>query len=1189
MLDKKRTAIIFTANTPHLAHANLMIDSLRDPERGNFQGDLWVISTGLSDRAKNFCDCNDIKFLVSNLSSLTQWGNWEKIAKSQPEYKEYRKTKSEEESLQNAFDVYRNKRMSKLIILDWVEKFGSKYDFIALGDNDLLFQKDVNALFEEEYDSCRDKIHYCREEYKILPGSWLWNKDFHYSKLADTSEMDWGTHEINIGFILGTPGVIKKLFELVKQDFYSLDITLFTQYNWHDQDLVRAVRAKHPEMFFLMEEGKVVHLCAGGDNSVDECYPLEFYYKKNNTKPYIVHFAGGMWKKYASVAPTYEVDPDVYYFTKEIEPSHNVIRRGSIVNIFDQVNDLYYTDQNRQKKKAARDQWLKLKDNEKKKILFIGWLQTETHKSTIDNLPGLFYNNIIDLAVLNGNVVGKTYDDIICEDFPRIIAELSRITKDQYLIRTFGFEIPNIPQWLFEDTIVSAMAEYGCTRKTALALANICYYYFTDALSFYHPNLVLLWGFLSPWGKLINNLCKWKNIPIASLEWGILPGTVAFDFCGHMGDSWVTKNADFFNSLEISEQDISEARVYISESTDPDLSRNVSQRMDESTIKKVSSIKAQGEKILLYIESNSSHSGNTYSDPKRAKFHSPLFSDDRDAYEYINQICKKHSGWHILYKPHPISISRGLKTEIDDETTTLIYRGDLNEALALADMSITILSQGAYVSMLKNIPTLVLGAIQLNGSGADYVARRLDDIEELCVKALDKGITELQKKLFEHHVARVLKYYVFKANNNLKCRDSYELTESLNSIITGNAAKFYKYEVESYKQQSEIRKDNDVNSPLVSIVMPVYNAGEYLAACLDSICNQTYTNWELICINNGSTDNSEEILQYYKQRDKRILIHTQDEPNQRIARNWGFDKSKGDYLYLVDSDDYIDLNTLEVLVSVAEDKQADLLYFFFKEVRTDSNPVRTRPRYYNYLRFFPKEKVFKLDRSLYKFFIQYPFPWAKLMRRDFVMENKLYFDLDCCNFDDNPHNLRTLLSAKNPYVINEKFYNFRIHTKSMTQSKNPRILGMVDAVRIMNDIYKEKKCNEEFQKWYVPYKIHLISWAWELVPDELKKEYYLLAKDLFTFSDEEYFLNEAVWSYYEIPSVQQVNFIKSLLYDDEFEKKFIDYNLIGMKDSLIEKEPWEQIGKLHLWAIKVCEKLHIIKFAVSLKRLFVGQ
>ena len=1231
ILEEKRTAIIFTANTPHLAHANLMIESLRDSKRGNFHGDLWVISTGLSVRAKNYCDSQKIKYLESNLASLQDWNQWKKIAEAQPEYAQLRKTESEEESLRICFETYRNKRMSKLIILDWVEKFGSQYDFIALGDNDLLFQKDVNQLFYKEYSKDKNTIHYGQEEYEILPGSWLWNKDFHFSRLEDASEIDWGSHEINIGFILGTPQNMKYLFESVKKDFFSLNISLFTEFNWHDQDLVRVARGREPKLFTLMEEGDIAHLCAGGDNVVEERSTMEFYYKKNEKKPYIVHFAGGLWKKYPSVSSTYKVNPDTYYFTKEIEPSYDVIRKGSIINIFDTVSSAYYTNENKKSKEVSRQQWIKRYKNGKHKFLFIGWLETGTHKSTSENLPGLFKNSEIDLAVLNGNVVGKSYEDFICEQFPKIIAELTRVTKDSYLVRTYGFYIPNIPEWIFEDTIKSAMIEYRCPRKTALALANICYYYFSDALSFYKPELVLLWGFLSPWGKLINNLCKWKEIPISSLEWGILPGTVAFDFCGHMGDSWVTTHADYFNTLSLTQEDIDIAQGYLKNAMDPALSRNVAQDVDPLVVDEINRLKESGKKIILYMESNSAHSGNSYSDEARVRHHSPIFDDDCDSYKYISALCEKHPDWHILYKPHPISISRGLKTEINRKTTTVVLKGGLNETLNLSDISVTILSQGAYVSMISGVPCVILGNMQLVGSGSAYTVKNKEEIEKALELAIQNGIDQTQEDLFRRHVARALKYYLFKAKNEIVCRDSSDLTKTLCQIIDGKACDYYRYEMEAYNRQKPGENKVLEDRPLVSVIMPVYNAGEYLSSCIDSICNQSYQNWELLCVNNGSTDDSEDILNYYSYRDSRIRTCRQDEPNQRIARNWGIDHAKGKYVYLIDSDDYLDPNAIKTLVEVAEEKKSDLVYFFFKEVRTDNDPVRPRPRYYTYRRFFPEKRVFKLDKKLYKFFIQYPFPWGKLMRRDMMLENGLYFDLDCSNFDDNPHNLRTLLSAQNPYVVNEQFYNFRIHNKSMTQSKNPRILGMVDAVRIMNQIFEEKDCYQEFQKWYVPYKVHLVSWAWGFLPEELKKEYYDQIPNLIYKSDESYFVDDEVWSYYEMPSSGQVHFVKKMLHDSDLKqhsksifKKEVEERVEGKnsdpndqkesapkkeeevkvgeensnleeqrkiifekeKEVTVEKEAWEKISKPHLYAIKVCEKLHIIKFAIAIKGVF---
>ncbi len=1201
MLDKKRTAIIFTANTPHLAHANLMIESLRDKDRGNFQGDLWVISTGLSERAKNFCDSNNIKFLISNLASLyNRWNNWDKIARAQPEYAE-NKNMEEGRRLKTAFEAYRNKRMSKLIILDWIRKFGEKYDFIALGDNDLLFQRDIHSLFEQEFEASRDTIHYCQEEYDISVGSYLWNKDFHFARLMDSSELRWPANEINIGFILGTPHAMETLFRAVEKSFFDIDISLFIEYRWHDQDLVRVELAKSPRLFKRMKEGTIVHLCAGGDKAVIEKEPHVFYYKPTGEKPYIIHFAGGLWKQYPSVRSTYEVNPDVYYFTKEICSEYDVVRKGSIVNLFDETSRQYYTEDNKESKRKSRAEWIERSGSGRNKVLFIGWLRTGTHKSTLENLPGVFFHDKIDLAVLNGNVDGQKYDNLICEDFPKIIAELSRTVKDQYLVRTYGFEIPNIPKWLFEDTVCSAMSEYKCSRKAALALANICYMYFSEALSFYNPQIVLLWGFLSPWGKLIGNLCKWKNIPIASLEWGILPGTAALDVCGHMGDSWVSQKSSFFNSLPVSEEDIENAEKYLSIAGNPELSRNMSCPVDPGLVGQINELRRQGKKIILYMESNSAHSGNTFSDEIRAKWHSPFFVDDVDAYEYINRLCEAHEDWHILYKPHPISITRGLKTGINEKNTTVVYTGGINEVIGLADLSITILSQSAYVSLIEGVPVLLLGRIQLHDSGAAYVVPSQKDIEHAVMEGLLKGITEEQRQRFVEHVARALKYYVFRAGNfAVSCRDSFCLMDIVNGLIEGDCPEQYKYDVaELHKYR---KKAVDTSLPLVSVIMPVYNAAEYLAACIDSIIGQAYDNWELLCINNGSTDDSEKILQYYARRDARITVHHQDEPNQRIARNWGIDNAKGKYLYLMDSDDYLDLNALETLVKTAEEKKSELVYFFFKEVRTDYNPVRPRPRFYNFRKFFPDKKIFKLDEAFYKFFIQYPFPWAKLMRRDFVLENGLYFDLECSNFDDNPHNLRTLLSAKNPYVVNEQFYNFRIHTKSMTQSVNARIMGMIDAVRIMNEIYEEKQGYLKYQAYYVPYKVHLISWAWNLLPEGLRPDYYDQAKLLFRESDRLWFYNDEIWSLYEMPSSEQISFVEKMLESADyvdfctvmgFYKK--DGQELGTRlqpagqaePPLMEKPEWEKISKPHLLAIKICEKLHIIKFAIKVKRLFV--
>ena len=94
----------------------------------------------------------------------------------------------------------------------------------------------------------------------------------------------------------------------------------------------------------------------------------------------------------------------------------------------------------------------------------------------------------------------------------------------------------------------------------------------------------------------------------------------------------------------------------------------------------------------------------------------------------------------------------------------------------------------------------------------------------------------------------------------------------------------------------------------VSIIVPVYNIEKYLAKCLDSLINQTLEDIEIICVNDGSTDNSAEILNEYAQKDCRIKIINQDNAGLSAARNTGINAANGEYIGYVDSDDWIDLN-----------------------------------------------------------------------------------------------------------------------------------------------------------------------------------------------------------------------------------------------------------------------------------------
>ena len=122
---------------------------------------------------------------------------------------------------------------------------------------------------------------------------------------------------------------------------------------------------------------------------------------------------------------------------------------------------------------------------------------------------------------------------------------------------------------------------------------------------------------------------------------------------------------------------------------------------------------------------------------------------------------------------------------------------------------------------------------------------------------------------------------------------------------------------------------------MVSIIIPVYNVEKYLAMCLNSVINQTYSDFEVILVDDGSTDNSYDICENYTAQDNRFRVIHQENAGLASARNTGIKEAKGDYLYFIDSDDCINSNLLEVLVDIAEWKSANLVQINLQSVPED--------------------------------------------------------------------------------------------------------------------------------------------------------------------------------------------------------------------------------------------------------------
>ncbi len=209
-------------------------------------------------------------------------------------------------------------------------------------------------------------------------------------------------------------------------------------------------------------------------------------------------------------------------------------------------------------------------------------------------------------------------------------------------------------------------------------------------------------------------------------------------------------------------------------------------------------------------------------------------------------------------------------------------------------------------------------------------------------------------------------------------------------------------------------------NPKVSIVMPAYNCKQYIAEALDSILRQTYKNFELICVDDGSTDGTLDVLHDYEKQDNRIQILQQKNQYAGVARNNGMKLATGKYLMFLDADDVFEKGMLSYLVKKAERSQADIVnfgYFKFKDNIKKRSLIRIP--YHN------RKTVSPTTPELDLFQVTYGAAWNKLYRREFVIGTGLQF-LKLKNHEDAFFVQMAAIEAERLLFLNKRFVYYRV-------------------------------------------------------------------------------------------------------------------------------------------------------------------
>ncbi len=222
---------------------------------------------------------------------------------------------------------------------------------------------------------------------------------------------------------------------------------------------------------------------------------------------------------------------------------------------------------------------------------------------------------------------------------------------------------------------------------------------------------------------------------------------------------------------------------------------------------------------------------------------------------------------------------------------------------------------------------------------------------------------------------------------------------------------------------------------LISVVVPVYNSEKYLEQCLDSIVNQTHKNIELICVDDGSTDSSLEIINKYMEKDKRVSLLYQEHKGAGAARNLGLRKATGKYIFFLDSDDFFDLTMFEKMYKRAEAVDADIVMCGCR-VFDARYEQYCDLEYGVHIQWIPDKKVFSSkDIPEYIFQIGAGWAWDKLFKLDFVMDKKLFFQ-EIAALNDGLFVDLALIEAERLSVVKNYLVSYRInHATSITANR----------------------------------------------------------------------------------------------------------------------------------------------------------
>lgn len=247
----------------------------------------------------------------------------------------------------------------------------------------------------------------------------------------------------------------------------------------------------------------------------------------------------------------------------------------------------------------------------------------------------------------------------------------------------------------------------------------------------------------------------------------------------------------------------------------------------------------------------------------------------------------------------------------------------------------------------------------------------------------------------------------------------------------------------------------------LSVIVPVYNSEKYLEKCLESLVNQTLEEIEIIIVNDGSTDNSQKIIdKYIDKYPTKIKALVQKNSGQAVARNLGIKNANGEFIAFVDSDDYVEKDAYEKAYNYAVENSLEIVCFNFWEEKGNE---KKESGYYN----------FENRNVDIKYILNETSPWNKIINRNLIIENNINF-MENYIYEDLELIPRLVLYTNKIGFIDECLYNYVLHDNSTMRQKkyNEKLNSIYFVMESLKKNFENTKYNRELEYIYIEHLLH---------------------------------------------------------------------------------------------------------------------